>query len=67
MKYAAWKPLATDIDTQRQVLYKWPFMRAVADGRHSFERGRRTTVTAAVWDQLRLGPTAEQFAFLTSS
>ena len=47
----------------RQVLYKGPFPRATADGGHTFERGKRVSVSAAVWEQLRLGPTAEQFLF----
>ena len=37
--------------------------RATADGGHTFERGKRVRVPVAVWDQLRLGPTAEQFLF----
>jgi len=65
VKFVAWKPGsagATDGET-RQVLYKGPFARATADGGHSFERGKRVGVPAAVWEQLRLGPTAEQFLF----
>jgi hypothetical protein len=50
----------------RQVLYKGPFARATADGGHVFERGKRTAVPAAVWNQLRHGPTAEQFLFFES-
>ena len=65
VKLVAWKPgaaVAAGGET-RQVLYKGPFARATADGGRAFERGKRVTVPAAVWDQLRLGPTAEQFLF----
>jgi hypothetical protein len=64
VKLVAWKPaVASASVAERQVLYKGPFARATADGGHVFERGKRTAVTPAVWDQLRLGPTAEQFLF----
>lgn len=63
VKLVAWKPKAADGGGERQVLYKGPFARATADGGHAFERGRRTSVSAAVWHQLRHGPTAEQFLF----
>jgi len=63
VKVVAWKPFAPPAAEVRQVLYKGPFARAVADGGHAFERGRRTPVSAAVWEQLRLGPGAEQFLF----
>jgi catechol 2,3-dioxygenase-like lactoylglutathione lyase family enzyme len=63
VKLAAWKPGPVTGDRPREVVYKGPFARATADGGHVFDRGRRVTVSAAVWDQLRLGPTAEQFLF----
>jgi extradiol dioxygenase family protein len=66
VKYVAWKPAAA-ADTvpgdTRMVIYKGPFARAMADGGHAFERGKRVTVPVAVWEQLRLGPAAEQFLF----
>jgi hypothetical protein len=43
---------------------KGPFARATADGGWVFPRGLRVAVPAAVWQQLRLGPTADQFLFL---
>lgn len=61
-KLVGWKPGPAG-DGERTVLYKGPFARATADGGHRFERGRRTPVPAAVWEQLRHGPTAEQFLF----
>ena len=36
---------------------------ATVDGGWVCPRGRRLTVPAAVWNQLRLGPSAEQFLF----
>lgn len=64
VKFVAWKPApAPAADETRFVLYKGPFARATADGGHAFERGVRTSVPAAVWERLRLGPTAEQFLF----
>lgn len=62
VKFVAWKPLPA-ADGERLVLYKGPFARVTADGGRVFERGRRTTVPTAVWEQLRLGPAAEQFLF----
>lgn len=56
VKWVAWKPFAVGPNRPRQVLYKGPFPRVVADGGHAFERGQRTIVSSAVWDQLRLGP-----------
>jgi catechol 2,3-dioxygenase-like lactoylglutathione lyase family enzyme len=68
VKLVAWKPapLAAQTGT-RLLLYKGPFARATADGGHAFERGERVSVPAAVWEQLRLGPTAEQFLFFEPS
>lgn len=64
VKLVAWKPAHTPpVTATRQVLYKGPFARATADGGHLFERGKRVSVPAQVWEQLRLGPTAEQFLF----
>lgn len=63
VKLIAWKPLVSAATEPRQVLYKGPFPRVVVDGGHAFERGRRSTVTTAVWEQLRLGAGAEQFLF----
>lgn len=66
VKLVAWKP-APGGDGERLVLYKGPFARAVADGGYAFERGKRTAVPAAVWQQLRHGPTAEQFLFFETT
>ncbi|QEL14991.1 ArsI/CadI family heavy metal resistance metalloenzyme [Limnoglobus roseus] len=63
VKMIAWKPAATPTAETRQVLYKGPFATATADGGHAFHRGQRTTVPLAVWQQLRHGPSAEQFLF----
>ncbi len=64
VKFVAWKPApATANDGTRPVLYKGPFARATADGGHVFERGKRVAVPVAIWEQLRLGPIAEQFLF----
>src|SRR5262249_12112822 len=59
VKFVAWKPLPGAAGETRQVLYKGPFVRATADGGWSFSRGRRIQVPEAVWQQLRLGPSAE--------
>jgi catechol 2,3-dioxygenase-like lactoylglutathione lyase family enzyme len=63
VKFVAWKPLPGAGSETRQVLYKGPFAMARADGGWSFPRGRRVQVSEAVWQQLRLGPGAEQFLF----
>lgn len=64
VKFVAWKPApAPATAEQRVVVYKGPFARATADGGHTFDRGKRTPVPVAVWEQLRLGPGAEQFLF----
>jgi catechol 2,3-dioxygenase-like lactoylglutathione lyase family enzyme len=63
VKFVAWKPVGCPDDETRQVVYKGPFVQATADGGWEFPRGQRVTVPAAVWHDLRLGPTAEQFLF----
>ncbi|QJX00981.1 ArsI/CadI family heavy metal resistance metalloenzyme [Frigoriglobus tundricola] len=64
VKLIAWKPAPAPATTEtRPVLYKGPFARATVDGGHTFERGKRIAVPVAVWEQLRLGPVAEQFLF----
>jgi catechol 2,3-dioxygenase-like lactoylglutathione lyase family enzyme len=63
VKFAAWKPTRCTDGETRQVLYKGPFTQATADGGWAFPRGQRVTVPAAVWQDLRLGPAAEQFLF----
>jgi SAM-dependent methyltransferase len=63
VKLVGWKPAPSPGEGARTVLYKGPFARAAADGGRLFERGKRVEVPAAVWEQLRLGPTAEQFLF----
>lgn len=63
VKFVAWKPRTIANTETRPVLYKGPFAKATADGGHVFERGKRVAVPVGVWEQLRLGPTAEQFLF----
>jgi hypothetical protein len=63
VKLVAWKPVRTEEGGARQVMYRGPFAEAAADGGWVFPRGRRVTVSAAVWHQLRLAVTAEQFQF----
>ncbi|VTS03417.1 lactoylglutathione lyase-like lyase : Lactoylglutathione family lyase OS=Moorea producens 3L GN=LYNGBM3L_35820 PE=4 SV=1: Glyoxalase_2: Methyltransf_11 [Gemmata massiliana] len=64
VKFVAWKPASPkNVSETKQVLYKGPFARATADGGHVFERGKRVSVPVALWEQLRLGPIAEQFLF----
>jgi catechol 2,3-dioxygenase-like lactoylglutathione lyase family enzyme len=63
VKLVARKPIATDETGERSVLYKGPFREVAAAGR-TFPRGQRVVVPVAVWQQLRLGPTAECFVFL---
>jgi catechol 2,3-dioxygenase-like lactoylglutathione lyase family enzyme len=62
VKLLAMKPMADDGPT-RQVLYKGPFAEARADGGHTFPRGVRVGVTAAVWQELRQSTCAGQFLF----
>jgi hypothetical protein len=62
VKFVACKPVAEDGE-ERQVLYKGPFAEAMADGGLTFPRGARVKVPAAVWHELRLGPSAEHFLF----
>ena len=64
VKWVAWKPAATAEGSEtRQLVYKGPFARATADGGRVFERGQRTVVPLAVWNQLRHSPGAELFLF----
>jgi hypothetical protein len=63
VKLVAWKPLPGATGETRQVLYKGPFCEVAADGGWNFVRGQRVTIPLAVWQQLRLGPGAEQFLF----
>ena len=42
---------------------RWYMETQWADGGWSFPRGRRVQVSEALWQQLRLGPGAEQFLF----
>ncbi len=63
VKLVAWKPAGVSTAEMRKVLYKGPFAEAKADGGWAFPRGQRVEVPAAVWEQLRLGPGAEQFLF----
>lgn len=62
-KFIAWKPIEKPAGETRQVLYKGPFAQATVDGGTTFQRGERVTVSAALWDTLRLGAAAEQFLF----
>jgi catechol 2,3-dioxygenase-like lactoylglutathione lyase family enzyme len=62
VKFVTHRPHSED-DATRQVLYKGPFAEATADGGHTFRRGERVRVPAALWQQLRLGASAEQFLF----
>jgi catechol 2,3-dioxygenase-like lactoylglutathione lyase family enzyme len=66
-KVVAWKPVPAEEGGARPVLYKGPFAEATADGGWVFPRGRRVPVPPAVWHQLRLGATAEQFVFFESA
>ncbi|HXD86112.1 MAG TPA: ArsI/CadI family heavy metal resistance metalloenzyme [Urbifossiella sp.] len=66
VKLTGWKPERTESSATRSVLYKGPFAQAIVAG-HSFARGQRVAVPVAVWQQLRLGPGAEQFLFFESS
>jgi len=61
VKFVAHKPRPEE--GARQVLYKGPFAEVTADGGHVFRRGERVTVPGALWHQLRLGASAEQFLF----
>jgi catechol 2,3-dioxygenase-like lactoylglutathione lyase family enzyme len=63
VKFVAWKPTRCEDGATRQVLYKGPFALANADGGWTFPRGQRVPVPASVWQDLRLGPAAEQFLF----
>ncbi|QEL20892.1 ArsI/CadI family heavy metal resistance metalloenzyme [Limnoglobus roseus] len=50
-------------DSPRVVVYKGPF-RDLTDGEgRTFPRGESVTVPAAVWENLRQGPAADQFVF----
>jgi SAM-dependent methyltransferase len=62
VKFVAHRPPSDAAET-RQLLYKGPFAEAAVDGGHTFRRGERVTVPAALWQQLRLGAGAEQFLF----
>jgi catechol 2,3-dioxygenase-like lactoylglutathione lyase family enzyme len=64
VKLVAHKPLSAAAHPLRRVFYKGPFAQAAADGGHTFARGERTAIPLALWQQLRLGPSAEQFVFL---
>ncbi len=67
VKYVAWKPEAPGVGGARHVLYRGPFRQARVDGGYVFPRGRRVSVPLAVWEQLRLGPTADHFLFLDAA
>ena len=66
VKVIGWKPAPVEAaaPARRSLLYKGPFASATADGGDTFPRGKRMVVPAAVWQQMRLGPAAEQFLFL---
>jgi len=64
VKILAWKPETQEAGEMRQVLYKGPFREACVDGGHVFPRGQRVTVPLNVWNQLRLGASADHFVFL---
>lgn len=64
VKWIAWKPLPTVEEEQRHVLYKGPMAKVKIDGDWSFPRGERVRVPLKVWEQLRLGTSADQFLFL---
>jgi catechol 2,3-dioxygenase-like lactoylglutathione lyase family enzyme len=63
VKVVGWKPEVA-VGEARQVLYKGPFREVSADGGWVFPRGARVRVPLTVWQQLRLGPSADQFLFL---
>ncbi|HEX3148629.1 MAG TPA: ArsI/CadI family heavy metal resistance metalloenzyme [Gemmataceae bacterium] len=64
VKVIGWRPTPAATDETRTLMYKGPFAQATADGGHVFPRGERVKVKSQVWEQLRLGPGAEQFLFL---
>ncbi|WP_020476044.1 ArsI/CadI family heavy metal resistance metalloenzyme [Zavarzinella formosa] len=64
VKVIGWKPASAPADETRPLVYKGPFASITADGGHAFARGQRTTVPMSLWQQLRLGPSAESFLFL---
>lgn len=63
VKVIAWKAPPEEAGATRQVLYKGPFISASIDGGWEFRRGERVAVPERVWQQLRLGVSAEQFLF----
>jgi len=63
VKFVAYTPVSGKDGETRLVLYMGPFAEATADGGWTFPRGKRVAVPAAVWHQLRLGSSAEQFLF----
>jgi catechol 2,3-dioxygenase-like lactoylglutathione lyase family enzyme len=66
VKFIAFKPFSAANQQTRLVLYKGPFAQVVSDGGWTFPRGQRIAVPEAVWQQLRLGESAEQFLFFES-
>jgi hypothetical protein len=63
VKVVAYKPAPAAAAQTRRILYRGPFAEATVDGGHTFMRGRRAAVPLALWQQLRLGPSAEEFLF----
>jgi hypothetical protein len=56
-------PSAGQTLADREVLYRGPFMNAVADNGQVFPRGERIRINERTWNDLRRGPYAEQFLF----
>jgi catechol 2,3-dioxygenase-like lactoylglutathione lyase family enzyme len=67
VKIVAYKPTADGEGERRRVLYKGPLAEVKADGGWNFQRGQRVALPLAAWNQLRLGPSADQFVFFDAS
>jgi hypothetical protein len=64
MRVAGFKPLAVADTWACPVMYKGPFEEVVGEDGTVFRRGVRVLVKAEQAERLRLGPAAEQFAYL---
>ena len=64
VKAVGWKPLAPDVTTASEVIYRGPFQRIRDDDGNTYARGQRVAIAPATWTLLRQGPQAAQFVFI---
>jgi hypothetical protein len=65
MRVNGWRSADASANCQRRVLYKGPLAQVTGEDGTVYRRGAIATVAPQTWEQLKQGPAAAQFAFLS--